>query len=288
MASTAPRPIWEGHLRLSLVTCPVALYSATTRANDVSFHLIHPKTNNRIRMIPHDPELGEVRRDELVKGYEVSKDKYVVLDKEDLEAVRLPSTRTIEIERFVDAADIDRIYWNDPYYLAPSGKTGVDAYVIIRHAMETEGKVGLGRVVMHTRERLVALEPRGRGILVTTLRSRDEIRAEAAYFDDIPAGKPDPRMLEIAAKIIEQQADEFDPKQFTDRYEDALRALIREKQKGHKPVSAPAPDDEKVVDLMEALKRSLKGGGATGARAARFLGTRAPARRKRARARSAG
>lgn len=278
----ARRPVWEGHLRLSLVTCPVALYGATTRANDVSFHFINPETGNRVKMVPHDPDTGEVKRSDLVRGYAVSKDRYITLTNEEIKAVRLESTRIIDIEQFVDEADIDRIYWNDPYLLVPSGKTGVDAFTVIREAMARSKRVALGRVVMHTRERLVAIEPRGKGLLVTTLRSKDEIRDESEIFDAVPDVTPDKRMLDIAAKIIEQQEAAFDPSRFDDRYEDALRALIKEKTKSGKPIAAPPVDSEEtVVDLMEALARSLEQGGPKKARAARFLKSSSRAAPKR-------
>ena len=258
----AMRPTWEGHLRLSLVTCPVALYTATERSADIHFNLINPKTNNRIRMQTVDAGTGKpVDRADLVKGFAVSKNKYVLLDKEELDAVRLESTRILDIEEFVDASEIDRIYWDEPYYLAPSGKTGIEAYSVIRAAMAKQKKVALGRVVMHQRERICALEPRDKGILLTTLRTHDEIRATSQVFDrSLP--KPDTRMLQIAEKIIEQQDARFNPSRFKDRYEDALRELIAKKKKGQPVVSeAPEEDEEKVVDLMEALKRSLRGGG---------------------------
>jgi len=256
------RPTWEGHLRLSLVTCPVALYSATERNADIHFNLINPKTNNRIRMQTVDAGTGKaVERSDLVRGFEVSKNKYVLLDKEELDAVRLESTRILDIEEFVDAAGIDRIYWDQPYYLAPSGKTGIEAFSVILAAMVRQKKVALGRVVMHQRERICALEPRGKGILLTTLRTHDEIRDASEVFDrSLP--KPEPRMLQIAEKIIEQQEAEFEPKHFKDRYEDALRDLIARKKKGETvTTAAPEEEDEKVVDLMEALRKSLKGGG---------------------------
>src|SRR6266851_4143810 len=249
----AMRPTWEGHLRLSLVTCPVALYSATERAADVHFNMINPKTNNRIRMQTVDAGTGRViERAELVRGFEVAKNKYVLFDKDELDAVKLESTRIIDIEEFVDAATIDRIYWDEPYYLAPSGKTGIEAFSVIRAAMAKQNKVALGRLV---------LQPRDSGILLTTLRTHDEIRATDEVFDrNLP--KPDPRMLQIAEKIIEQQEAKFDPTEFKDRYEDALRDLIARKSKGEKLVTSEVPEEEdKVVDLMEALKRSLKGGG---------------------------
>jgi DNA end-binding protein Ku len=276
----ALRPTWEGHLRLSLVTCPVALYTATERSAEVHFNMINPKTNNRIRMQTVDAGTGKpVDRADLVRGFEVSKNKYVLVDKDELDAVKLESTRIIDIQEFVDAAAIDRIYWDEPYYLAPSGKTGIDAFAVIRAAMEKRGKVALGRVVLHQREHVCALEPRDTGILLTTLRSHDEIRSSAEIFDrHLP--KPDSKMLQIAEKIIDQQEAKFDPTEFKDRYEEALRELIARKKKGQ-PVTSEAPEDsdEKVVDLMEALRRSLKGGGGAREKAERFMAAHAKSRK---------
>ena len=252
------RPMWQGNLRLSLVSCPVALYGATSRSSDISFHLLNPETNNRIRMIPTDPDTGPVERSDLVKGYEISKNHYVVLDNDELKAVKLETTKTIEIERFVDEKEIDRLYWNDPYYLLPNEKAGAEAYTVIREALSETGRLALGRVVMHTRERLVALEPRGKGIIVYTLRMGDEVIRPEDAFGDIPSARPDKEMIAIARKIIEQKAGSFEPKKFEDRYETALRELIRRKEKGEKLVTAEPVADDNVIDLMEALKKSLK------------------------------
>src|SRR6201995_5439199 len=231
-AKLSTRPIWQGHLRLSLVSCPVALFTATSRSSDISFHLLNPETNNRIRMVPTDPDTGPVERSDLVKGYEVSKNNYVVVTPKELDAVKLETTHTMEIERFVDADDIDRLFWNQPYYLVPNENSGVDAYVVIRDALRETGRIALGRVVMHTRERLVALEPRDKGIVVYTLRMNDEVIDPKKAFADIPAAHPDKKMVEIARKIIEQQEGPFDPDKFQDRYEKALRELISRKEKG--------------------------------------------------------
>jgi DNA end-binding protein Ku len=269
--SLSKRPIWQGDLRLSLVSCPVALYGATSRSSDISFHLLNPETNNRIRMIPTDPDTGPVERADLVKGYEISKNHYVVLTSDELDAVKLETTHTIEIERFVDEKEIDRLYWNDPYYLIPNEKSGVEAYTVIREALAEAGRIALGRVVMHTRERMVALEPRDKGILVYTLRMADEVVAPKDAFADIPASKPDKRMIEIARKIIEQQEGPFEPENFEDRYEGALRDLIRRKEKGEKLVTAEPVAEDNVIDLMAALKKSLKAKSGNG---------QAPARRK--------
>jgi DNA end-binding protein Ku len=252
----ATRPTWQGHLRLSLVTCPVALYTATSAAGEVHFNLLHKETHNRIKMITTDPELGPVDRKDLVKGYEIEKGRYVVVTPEEIESVRLESTRTINIDRFVDEEEIDRLYWNDPYYLTPDGKMAVEAFSVIREAMKRSGKVALGRVVMHQRERLLALEPRDKGIVAYTLRTYREVRKPEDYFASIPDADVDEGMVDIAAKIIDQQEGAFDASQFNDRYEDALRKLIQEKEKGH-TVKAEAPKEAEVIDLMEALRRSL-------------------------------
>jgi DNA end-binding protein Ku len=291
MAKKAIRPTWEGHLRLSLVTCPVALYTAVERSADVHFNLINPKTNNRIRMQTVDAGTGKaVDRSDLVRGFAVSKNKYVLLDKEELDAVKLESTRIIDIEAFVDADSIDRIYWDQPYYLAPDGKTGIEAFAVIQAAMAKQSKVALGRLVLHQREHVCALEPRGTGVLLTTLRSHDEIRDSGEIFDrHLP--KVSAGMLDIAEKIIEKQEAKFDPAKFKDRYEDALRELIARKKKGQPVVAAEEPEEEeKVVDLMEALRKSLKGGGGSREKAERFLaahGKKKPKRKSSTRKRAA-
>jgi DNA end-binding protein Ku len=278
----AARPTWQGHLRLSLVTCPVAMYTAVSPGGEVRFNLLHPKTHNRIKMIATDPDLGPVDRADLVKGYEYEKDHYVILTPEEIDSVRLESTRTIDIERFVDADAIDRLYWDNPYFLVPDGKLAVDAYTVIRDAMAGAGKIALGRVVMHTRERLLAIEPRDNGLVAYTLRSHDEVRDAAELFDDIPDRKADPQMVAIAEKIIEQQEGPFDPSQFKDRYEDALRALIKQKEKGGKSkVTVEEPENTNVVDLMEALRKSLgqKPGAATPSAAKKKTAAKAPAKK---------
>lgn len=281
----AYRPTWQGHLRLSLVTCPVALYTATSSGGDVHFNLINPETNNRIRMVTTDPDTGPVERSSLVKGYAVAKDEYILLTDEEIKSVKLESTRTLDIERFVPADEIDRLYWDNPYYLAPTGGIADEAFGVIREAMRSEGKIALGRVVLSTRERLLALEPSGKGIVAYSLRTRGEVRDARDVFAPISDDQPDQAMVDIARRIIEQQAGPFDPDQFVDRYEEALKALIASKQKGHKPVRAEEPDDTQVGDLMAALRASLQGTTPrprrSGARAAAPAKTaRAPARRR--------
>jgi len=281
----AARPTWQGHLKLSLVTCPVALYTATSSASHVSFHLINPDTNNRIRMVPTDPDTGPVERSDLVKGFEVSKDEYVLFDDADFDKVKLESTRTIDINQFVDEDDIDRLYWDDPFYVVPEKGVGAEAFAVIRDAMKAAGKIAIGCLVLRGRERQVALEVRGKGLVAYSLRPHDEVRDAGDYFDDIPAVKPDKDMVEIATRIIGQKDAEFDPSKFTDRYDDALKEMIKAKQKGGKGlVEAPEPDDTNVVDLMAALRASLKGSAGAPAKkaAAKKTPAKKPATKKKA------
>jgi DNA end-binding protein Ku len=252
------RPVWQGHLKLSLVSCPVALYNATSRSNDISFHLLNPETNNRVRMIPTDPEAGPVNRSDLVRGYEIEKNRYVIMSDDELDSVRLETTHTLDIERFVDASSIDRIFWNNPFLLMPADDSAVDAYAVIREAMAGVGRIALGRVVMHTRERLMAIEPRGKGLLCYSLRMRNEVVDVDKAFESVPSAKPGKQMIEIAEKIIEQAEGKFEPEEFRDRYEEALRDLIKRKEAGKETETvAPPPDTTNVIDLMEALKKSL-------------------------------
>ena len=264
----AYRPTWQGHLKLSLVTCPVAMYTAINSGGDVHFHLINPKTNNRIKMITTDPDSGPIERSELVKGYEVSKGEYILLTPDEINSVKLESTKTIDIERFVAEDEIDRLYWDNPYFLAPDGKLAQEAFGVIRKAMEKSGQVAIGRVVIGTRERILALEPRGKGILAYTIRTDAEVRKPDEIFDAISDDKPEAGMIAIAEKIIEQREGPFDPSQFVDRYEDALKALIEDKKKGHKPAKVEEPEETNVIDLMAALRASLAGKEATPAKGA--------------------
>jgi len=253
----AYRPSWQGHLKLSLVTCQVALYTAINSGGDVHFNLINPKTNNRIKMIATDPDTGPIDRSELVKGYEVSKGEYILLSNDEIASVKLESTKTIEIERFVAVDDIDRLYWDTPYFVAPDGKLAQEAFGVIRTAMEKSGQIALGRVVIGTRERILALEPRGKGILAYTIRTDAEMRKPDDIFNAITDKPADPEMISIAEKIIEQKEGPFDPGQFVDRYEAALEALIEDKKKGHEPAKVAEPEATNVVDLMAALRASL-------------------------------
>jgi DNA end-binding protein Ku len=253
----------------------VALYKATDPKGGVDFHLINPKTKSRIVQVVKDPTTGqELDRRTLVRGFEVARNQYVLIDPEELKALRIESTHVIDLERFVDAATIDRIYWDEPYYLAPSETTGSEAFAVILEAMRDKARVGIGRLVLNTRERICAVEPRDHRMLLTTLRTHEDIVAakDVGGITDLP--KPNRRMLDIAETIIEQHAGTFDPSSFKDRYEDAVRDLIARKQKGRKVTAAPPPAQAggHVVDLMEALRRSLAGGNSGSKdRAERFL-----------------
>ncbi|NBW10187.1 MAG: Ku protein [Caulobacteraceae bacterium] len=282
------RPTWHGHLKLSLVTCPVGLYTATASNAHVSFNLINPETNNRIRMVPTDPDTGPVERADLVKGYEVSKDEYVLFDDADFDKVKLETTHTIAIDSFVDEADIDRLYWDDPFFVVPEKGVGAEAFAVIRDAMKAAGKVAIGSLVLRGRERQLALEVRGKGLIAYSLRAHDEVRDADDYFDDIPAVKADKDMVEIATRIIAQKEAAFDPTTFKDRYDDALRDMIKAKQKGGKGVvEVEQPDDTNVVDLMAALRNSLKGSATGKAPAKKAAPKRAPAKKPAAKKKAA-
>lgn len=269
----ASRPVWQGHLRLSLVNCPVVLHKATTEARDVRFHLLNPETHNRVKQAWKDAATGqELTRRDLVRGFEVEKGEYIVISDEELRSLKLESTKVIDIERFVDASAIDRLYWDQPYFLVPDGKAAAEPFAVIREAMAGQAKVALGRLVMVNRERIVAVEVRNGGMLLTTLRSHDEVRTDSDVTDDVPEVKVDRRMIEIAERIIAQSEGAFEPGEFRDRYEEALRDLVETKAKGAKPARKrpAAADESNVIDLMDALRRSLKArpGGRTTAHAA--------------------
>jgi DNA end-binding protein Ku len=253
----APRASWKGYLKLSLVSCPVRLYPATSSNDRVRFNQLHKDTHNRINMKPVDPELGLVERSDLVKGYEYEDKKYIIIDDEDLEAVTIESNHTLNIEAFVDADEVDVIYQDAPYYLAPDGAMAEETFIVLREAMREAGKLAIARLVLSSRERVVTIGARDKGMFVSTLRGPNEVRATSAYFDEIPDEKPEPEMLEMAEALIAQKSTRFDPKAYEDRYETALMAMIKEKLKGHKPIIAAAPVRGNVVNLMDALKQSL-------------------------------
>ena len=253
----APRASWKGYLKLSLVSCPVRLYPATSASERIAFNQLHKQTHNRINMKPVDPELGLVERSDLVRGYEYEDKQYVIIDDADLDAVRIESNHTLNIEAFVDEDEVDVIYQDAPYYLAPDGAMAEETFVVLREAMRKSGKVAIARLVLSNRERVVTIGARDGGMFVCTLRNPSEVRATAEYFKDIPDTKPDAEMLQLAEKLIEQKVTRFDPKKYEDRYEAALMQMIREKLKGHKPIHAAAPERGNVINLMDALKQSL-------------------------------
>lgn len=253
----APRASWKGYLKLSLVSCPVRLYPATSTSERISFNQLHKKTHNRINMKPVDPELGLVERSDLVKGYEYEDKQYVIIEDSDLDAVRIESNHTMNIEAFVDEGDVDVIYQDAPYYLAPDGAMAEETFVVLREAMRQSGKLAIARLVLSSRERVITIGARENGMFVCTLRNPSEVRGTAEYFGNIPAGTPDPEMLQLAEALIKQKQTTFDPKNYEDRYEIALMKMIKEKLKGHKPIIAAAPERGNVINLMDALKASL-------------------------------
>lgn len=256
----APRPIWKGYLKLSLVSCAVAMYTATSTSSRIRLNIINRETGNRIRNQAVDSETGDVVENEnKVKGYELDGGKYVLLEEEELDEVALDSTHTVEIEAFVDRGEVDEIYLDESFYLVPNDEVAYEAFAVIREAMKKKNMVGLGRVVMHRRERLVMLQPRGKGIAATALRYKPEVRKEDSYFDEIPATRIPADMIQLAEHIIEQKKGRFDPSKFADRYEDALNTLIKAKRAGKEPPASPAPRPSNVINLMDALRRSVKG-----------------------------
>ena len=261
----APRAYWKGYLKLSLVSCPVALYPASSEREKISFHQINKNTGNRIKYRKVDAETGdEVELPDIIKGYEVGKGQYIEIDPEELEAIAIESKRTIEIDEFVPKKEIDELYLNNPYYLVPDGEVGQQAFAVIREAIRKEGMVALGRVVFTSREHVIALEPRGKGLLGVTLRYPYEVRKEDEYFDDIADEKLPKDMLELAAHIVETKAGHFNPQKFEDQYEDALRELLKKKQSGEKIEAPRERVPAKVINLMDALRRSVeseRGGG---------------------------
>lgn len=256
-----PRAYWKGSLKLSLVTCPVALFPATSFSDRTRFHMINTETGNRLKQQMVDVETGEVvEKDQKGRGYELSKGSYVPIEKDELDAVRIESNHTIEIDAFVPAAEIDKRYYDSPYYLVPSGKEGADAFAVIRDAMKDKKKVALARVVLSNRERMIAIEALGKGLLATSLRYASELRDEDEYFDDVKTPRVSKDMVELAAHILETKSAHFDPEKFKDKYEDALKALVKRKAAGHK-IEAPPPEEKasNVINLMDALRASLRG-----------------------------
>ena len=263
----APRAYWKGYLKLSLVSCPVALFPASSEREKISFHQLNKKTGNRIKYRKVDAETeNEVDASDIVKGYEVGKGEYIELESEELEAVAIESTRTIEIDEFVPKNEIDALYLNNPYYLVPDGEVGQQAFAVIREAIRKQGMVALGRVVFTSREHVMALEPRGKGLLGVTLRYPYEIRKEEQYFDEVEDEKIPKDMLELATHIVETKSGHFNPDKFEDHYENALKELLKKKRAGEKIEAPKEREPAKVINLMDALRRSVSAERAGGAR----------------------
>jgi len=279
----AARAYWQGQIRLALVSIPVEIYNATNSAAHIAFHQVHEPSGKRIRYEKVVPGVGPVDTDEIVKGYEVSKGNYVLLEQDEIDAVKLESKRTLELIQFVDADEIDVLYFEKPYYVVPADELAEEAFIVLREALRRTRKVGLGQLAMRGREYVVSLKPCGRGMVLETLRYADEVRKAQGYFRDIPDSKPDADLLDLAETLIEKKSAKFDASEFHDRYVDALKALIDKKSKsrGRKIVEEedPAPARKgNVIDLMAALKKSVDGGGAK----------KAPARKPAARKATSG
>ena len=262
----AARPAWRGQIRLALVSIPVEIYSATRSGATIAFHQIHEPSGKRVRYEKVVPGIGPVDRDEILKGYEVEKGEYVLLDPEEIEKVKLESRKTLELTQFVDLGAIDPIYYDKPYFVAPADDLAEEAFIVLREALKRSNKVGIGQLAMRGQEYVVSLKPCGRGMVLETLRYADEVHKASSYFRDIGSAKPDPDLLDLANTLIEKKSGEFDAADFHNRYVDALKALIKEKikRKGGKVIQDP--DDDKptkgsnVIDLMAALKKSLETG----------------------------
>src|ERR1700754_1385348 len=278
----APRAYWKGSLKLSLVSCPVQLYPASTSVEKTRFHLINKETGNRLKQQMVDSETGDVvESDQKGRGYELKKGEYVEVEKDELEAVQIESNHTIDIDNFVPREEIDKRYLNHPYYIAPDGKAGIDAFAVIRDAMKDQDRVALARIVLTNREHVMAIEPLGKGLLATTLRYPYELRDAEDYFDDIKSPKISKDMVELAVHILDSKAAHFDPSKFKDEYETALKTLVKRKASG-KPVKVAEPEEkpDNVISLMDALKQSLKG--KTSAKRGLHAPARRPAQRRTA------
>jgi DNA end-binding protein Ku len=259
----AARPTWRGIIKLALVSIPVEIYPATKSGKSIAFHQVHEPSGKRVRYEKVVPGIGPVDRDEILKGFEVSKGNYVLLDPEEIEKVKLESRKTLDLTQFVDLADIDPIYYDKPYYVVPADDLAEEAFVVLRDALKKTKRVGIGQLAMRGQEYVVSLKPCGRGMVLETLRYADEVHRASSYFRDIGDTKPDPDLLELAETLIDKKASDFDAKEFENRYIDALKKLIAEKQKkrGKRIIQDEEPDripkGSNVIDLMAALKKSL-------------------------------
>jgi len=264
----AARAYWQGQIRLALVSIPVELYSATKSGAQISFHQIHEPTGKRIKYEKVAPGVGPVDPEDIRKGFEYEKGHYVLLEESEIDAVKLESKKTLELTQFVDAHEIDVLYFEKPYYVVPADDLAEEAFIALREALKRTKKVALGQLTLRGREYIVSLKPCGRGIVLETLRYSDEVNKAQSYFRDIPDAKPDEELLDLAETLIAKKAAPFKPDQFHDRYVDALRALVDKKLKAKGGKVAPEPEEEaprrggNVVDLMAALKKSLEKPGA--------------------------
>ena len=255
----APRAYWKGYLKLSLVSCPIALFPATSEREKISFHQINKNTGHRIKYQKIDAESGdEVESPDIIKGYQVGKGEYLEIEPEELEAIAIESKRTIDIDEFVPRKEIDELYFNSPYYIVPDGEVGQQAFAVIREAIRQEGMVAIGKVVFTSREHVIALEARGKGLLGVTLRYPYEVRKEEEYFDDIPDEKLPKDMLDLAKHIVDSKKAEWKPERFEDQYEDALKELLKKKQSGQKIEAPRDREPSKVINLMDALRRAVE------------------------------
>jgi DNA end-binding protein Ku len=262
-AIMAARPSWRGQIRLALVSIPVEIFPATKAGRSIAFHQIHEPSGQRVKYEKVVPGIGPVDRDEILKGYEVEKGEYVLLEPEEIEKVKLESRKTLELTQFVDLADIDPIYYDKPYFVVPADDLAEEAFVVLRDALRRTKKVGVGQLAMRGQEYVVSLKPCGRGMVLETLRYADEVNKASSYFRDIGDAKPDPDLLDLAQTLIDKKSSEFDASVFENRYIEALKSLIAEKQKkkGKRVIqdaSSDAPTKgSNVIDLMAALKKSL-------------------------------
>jgi len=279
----AARPSWRGQIRLALVAIPVEIFPATKSGRSIAFHQIHEPSGQRVRYEKTVAGIGPVDRDEILKGYEVSKGEYVLLEPEEIEKVKLESRKTLELTQFVDLSDIDPIYYDKPYYVVPADDLAEEAFIVLRDALRAAKKIGIGQLAMRGQEYVVSLKACGRGMVLETLRYADEVNKASAYFRDIGDAKPDPDLLDLAQTLIDKKAGGFDASTFQNRYIDALKALIAEKQKkkGKRIIQDDSADTpargSNVIDLMAALKKSLDSGDRTPASTA--AAKKAPAKK---------
>ena len=282
----AARAYWQGQIRLALVSIPVEIYSATKSGAQVAFHQIHEPSGQRVKYEKVVPGVGPVDADEIMKGFEVEKGEYVLLEQDEIDAVKLESKKTLELTQFVDASDIDVLYYEKPYFVVPADDLAEEAFIVLREALRRTKKVGLGQLAMRGREYVVSLKPCGRGMVLETLRYADEVNKAQGYFRDIGDATPEPELLDLAEALIEKKTAAFDPKEFHDRYVDALKDLIERKRKakGRKIIEDKGDgggrSGSNVVDLMAALKKSMEGKAAPAKPAAKPAAEKkAPARK---------